>query len=151
MFGKIHQGSHLALEFYVLGVFWLPIQSPYLLLFCSDFQYVHDSVFVGCMIPVIYPFLVGYPVCLCNCSCCCCSVTSVMSDSVRPHRRQPTRLLHPWDFPGKSTGVGCHCQIPLSDRGSSLFLVCSMFLSRRTVGFWQMLFLLQLRWSRGFA
>ena len=21
---------------------------------------------------------------------------------------QPTRLLHPWDFPGKSTGVGCH-------------------------------------------
>ena len=24
-------------------------------------------------------------------------------------RIQPTRLLHPWDFPGKSTGVGCHC------------------------------------------
>ena len=32
-----------------------------------------------------------------------------MSNSVRPHRRQPTRLLCPWDFPGKSTGVGCHC------------------------------------------
>ena len=31
-----------------------------------------------------------------------------MSDSVRPHRRQPTRLPHPWDSPGKSTGVGCH-------------------------------------------
>ena len=28
---------------------------------------------------------------------------------VRPHRWQPTRLPHPWDFPGKSTGVGCHC------------------------------------------
>ena len=27
----------------------------------------------------------------------------------RPHELQPTRLLHPWDFPGKSTGVGCHC------------------------------------------
>ena len=27
---------------------------------------------------------------------------------VRPHRRQPTRLLHPWDSPGKNTGVGCH-------------------------------------------
>jgi len=27
---------------------------------------------------------------------------------VRPHRRQPTRLPHPWDSPGKSTGVGCH-------------------------------------------
>ena len=31
-----------------------------------------------------------------------------MSDSVRPHRRQPTRLPRPWDAPGKSTGVGCH-------------------------------------------
>ena len=32
----------------------------------------------------------------------------VLSDSSRPHGLQPTRLLHPWDFPGKSTGVGCH-------------------------------------------
>ena len=32
-----------------------------------------------------------------------------MSDSSRPHGLQPTRLLRPWDFPGKSTGVGCHC------------------------------------------
>ena len=31
-----------------------------------------------------------------------------MSDSVRPQRRQPTRLCHPWDSPGKNTGVGCH-------------------------------------------
>ena len=31
-----------------------------------------------------------------------------MSDSVRPHRRQPTRLPHPWDSPGKNTEVGCH-------------------------------------------
>ena len=30
-----------------------------------------------------------------------------MSDSVRPHRRQPTRLPCPWDSPGKNTGVGC--------------------------------------------
>ena len=34
---------------------------------------------------------------------------SVVSDSEWPHGLQPTRLLHPWDFPGKSTGVGCHC------------------------------------------
>ena len=33
----------------------------------------------------------------------------VMSDSSLPHGLQPTRLLHSWDFPGKSTGVGCHC------------------------------------------
>ena len=31
-----------------------------------------------------------------------------MSDSVRPHRWQPTRLPHPWDSSGKNTGVGCH-------------------------------------------
>ena len=31
-----------------------------------------------------------------------------MSDSVRPHRLQPTRLPHPWDSPGKNIGVGCH-------------------------------------------
>ena len=34
---------------------------------------------------------------------------SVLSDSQGPHGLQPTRLLHPWDFPGRSTGVGCHC------------------------------------------
>ena len=33
---------------------------------------------------------------------------SVMPDSLRPHGLQPTRLLCPWDFPGKSTGVGWH-------------------------------------------
>ena len=31
-----------------------------------------------------------------------------MSNSVRPHRRQPTRLPRPWDSPGNNTGVGCH-------------------------------------------
>ena len=31
-----------------------------------------------------------------------------MSDSVRSHRRQPSRLPRPWDSPGKNTGVGCH-------------------------------------------
>ena len=40
--------------------------------------------------------------------CCCCDVALVVSDSVRPHRRQPTRLPDPWDSPGKNTGVGCH-------------------------------------------
>ena len=32
-----------------------------------------------------------------------------MSDSVRPHRWQPTRLPRPWDSSGKNTGVDCHC------------------------------------------
>ena len=34
---------------------------------------------------------------------------SVVSNSSQPHGLQPTRLLHPRDFPGESTGVGCHC------------------------------------------
>jgi len=37
-----------------------------------------------------------------------CQVASVVSDSVQPHRRRPTRLPRPWDSPGKNTGVGCH-------------------------------------------
>ena len=35
-----------------------------------------------------------------------------MSDSLQPHGQQPTRLLCPWDFPGKNTGVGCHFLLP---------------------------------------
>ena len=43
------------------------------------------------------------PVC-----CCCCQVTSAVSNSVRAHRWQPTRLLCPRDSPSKNSGVGCH-------------------------------------------
>ena len=42
------------------------------------------------------------------CCCCCWEVASVVSDSVRPQRRQPTRLRCPQDSPGKNTGVRCH-------------------------------------------
>ena len=51
---------------------------------------------------------VGYCCDNAHCCCCCCCVASVVSDSVWPHRRQPTRLPRPWDSPGKNTGVGCH-------------------------------------------
>ena len=37
-----------------------------------------------------------------------CVSRSVVPDSLQPHGLQPTRLLCPWDFPGKDTGVGCH-------------------------------------------
>ena len=55
-----------------------------------------------------YPGGTGFRKHCCCCCCCCCCVASVVSDSVRPHRRQPTRLPRPWDSPGKNTGVGCH-------------------------------------------
>ena len=38
---------------------------------------------------------------------------------------QPTRLLHPWDFPGKSTAVGCHCLLLLSSLGLHIYYVLS--------------------------
>ena len=63
--------------------------------------------FLSCAKSCAYPELMS-PVIHVGC-CCCRQVASVVSDSVRPHRRQPTRLLRPWDSPGKSTGVGCHC------------------------------------------
>ena len=40
--------------------------------------------------------------------CATREVASIVSDSVRPHRRKPTSLPHPWGSPGKNTGVGCH-------------------------------------------
>ena len=40
--------------------------------------------------------------------CCCCEVAPVVSDSVRPHRWQPTKPRCPWDSPGRNTRVGCH-------------------------------------------
>ena len=51
-------------------------------------------------------FFCYFSLCQTSC-CCCCQVTSVVSDSVRPHRQQGTRLLCPWDSPGMNTGAGC--------------------------------------------
>ena len=57
-------------------------------------------------------------------------VTSVVSDSVRPHRRQPTSLLHPWDFPGKSLArkSSYFCLINIFEPVSFLFLPMAVFL-----------------------
>ena len=51
---------------------------------------------------------------------------SVVSNSLRPHRLQPTQLLRPWDFPGKSTAVGCHCtqQISIEDAFKTYCAMC---------------------------
>ena len=51
---------------------------------------------------------------------------SVVSDSSWRHGLQPTRLLRPWDFPGKSTGVGCHCL--LQKRSLALPFCCFLLL-----------------------
>ena len=49
-----------------------------------------------------------------------------MSDSSRPMDCRPTRLLRPWDFPGKSTGVGCHCLLHCQQLLSHIF--CWIFI-----------------------
>ena len=53
-------------------------------------------------------FIWNIPLIMYCCCCCCCWVASVVSNSVQPQRRQPTKLHRPWDSPGKNTGVGCH-------------------------------------------
>ena len=45
-----------------------------------------------------------------------------MSDSMQPHRRQPNRLLHPRDSPGKNTVVGCHFLFLANGMSSKLAL-----------------------------
>ena len=79
---------------------------------------------------------------------------SVVSDFWRPHRLQPTRFLRPWDFPGKSTGAGCHflqrifptqgsnpslphcrqTRYPLSHQGSSSIRECIFLMTYRLSG-----------------
>ena len=55
-----------------------------------------------------------------------------MSDSVRPHRWQPTRLLRPWDSPGKNTGVGCHFSV-ICELGFICLLIDSTSTSDHTI------------------
>ena len=55
---------------------------------------------------------------------------SVVSDSLRPHGLQPTRLLHPWDSLGKSSGVACHCLLRMeyySAIKSDEVMLCAIF------------------------
>ena len=62
-----------------------------------------------------------------------------MSDPQWPHGLQPTRLLHPWDFPGKSTGVGCHCLLrrPVCVHAKSLQLCPTLCApTDRLLGLW---------------
>ena len=56
-----------------------------------------------------------------------CSVTSVVSNSLRPYGLRPTRILCPWDSPGKNTGVGCHALLQgiFPTQGSNLCLFTS--------------------------
>ena len=65
---------------------------------------------------------------------------SVVSNSWRPRGLQPTRLLRPWGFPGKSTGVGCHGLLWLRNTRWWLirrlcFLIC-VFMTSKVLTMW---------------
>jgi len=90
-----HSGdSFLAFLFHFLFLWILPIIYCFfhylLMLFSSNFLFLIE----------------------CVCVCVCAPHLLGMSNSLQPHGLQPTRLLCPWDSPGKNTGVGCHflCQ-----------------------------------------
>ena len=59
---------------------------------------------------------------------------SVVSDSLWPHGLQPTRLLRPWVFPGKSIVVGCHCLLCLRCFTLSYFIMVSEWPCLRLIG-----------------
>ena len=63
--------------------------------------HVHGTRFALLQAPLLVELLVG-------CRGGWWFSPSVMFNSLQPHGLQPTRLLSPWDFPGKNTGVGCH-------------------------------------------
>lgn len=56
---------HIALGFSLSRSFWLLIQSPYLLLVCSGFLFLLDSVWIGCVFLGLCTSLLGYPICSC--------------------------------------------------------------------------------------
>ena len=64
-------------------------------------------------------------------------VASVVSDSLRPRRWQPTRLCRPWDSPGKNTGVGCHflLQCMKMKRESEVAQSCSTLATPWTIAY----------------
>ena len=65
-------------------------------------------------------------VCVCVCVCVHTCLCSVVLESLRSHRLKLTRLLCPWSFPGKDTGVGCHFLLQgiFPTQGSKLHLLC---------------------------
>ena len=83
-----------------------------LCLFATSFKYLLLLLgpyhFFPLLSPSLHAMFLGISNFLEEISAAATAKTSVVSDSVRPQRRQPTRLPCPWDSPGKNTGVGCH-------------------------------------------
>jgi len=79
------------------------------ILWCSAFFMVQFSIFLFFICAVLNK---SFDFCMMNLSRelngTVCVSHSIVSDSLWPHGLGPAGFLHPWDFPGKNTGVGCH-------------------------------------------
>ena len=72
------------------------------------------------------------------CDCCCAAAQSLQScPTLRLHRRQPTRLLCPWDSPDKNTGVGCHFLLLLWALSTLILLKSNVLYSHYRVSYRQ--------------
>ena len=102
----------------------------------QDHAMYNDSVPGGKQPLVCYGFLVESGKCQSGCQepresiCCCCLVTKLCPNLLRIHGLQPTRLLCPWDFPGKNIGVGYHSLLQgiFSTQGSNPHLLCGKWI-----------------------
>ena len=90
-----------------MTIFRVIFGSLFLCILIIDFSFVVTMKFL-CSSVCIYVYIYGFPGGTSGKESIYIYVTSVMSNSVQPHRRLPTRLRCPWDSPGKNTGVGCH-------------------------------------------
>ena len=82
-------------------------------------QYISQTI-------MLYTFIFYSAICqLCVCVLSC----SVVSKSMQPHGLQPARLLCPWNFPGKNTGVDCHFLLQgiFLTQGSNPCLLCLLY------------------------
>ena len=87
-------GTREALILFCCWVWYCWVVVAFVLCFLPPFAFFHSKALCA-----IWPHLHFHH---------CPFSPSGMSDSLRPHGLQPSRLLCPWDSPGKKTGVGCH-------------------------------------------
>ena len=102
-----------------------------------------SAALAGCHLPFRKPL--SWHLCLCHralwCTAggshhslalCCFLSHLIVSDSLRLHQLSPTRLLRPWNSPGKDTGVGFHALLQgiFPTQGSNLGLLCLLYCRR---------------------
>ena len=72
------------------------------------FEYFHCPNNPLCLVSSSLPPDLWQPLFLYCFHVCCALSHSAMSYSLQPHGLWPIRIVYPWSFPGKNTGVGCH-------------------------------------------